>query len=100
MTDTLRKNISDTLDAAERLNPELNSFLSIEREKASQTASLRESLEDPLSTAFRLARAHLFDGTGYGLHSLGTEASLAGLDRFALSSHHSRHFQGSNTVAS
>ncbi|RYD43899.1 MAG: insulinase family protein, partial [Verrucomicrobiaceae bacterium] len=71
---------------------------SIEREKASQTASLREALEDPLSTAFRLARAHLFDGTGYGLHSLGSEASLAGLDRFALSAHHSRHFQGSNTV--
>ena len=71
---------------------------SIEREKASQTASLREAMEDPLSTAFRLARAHLFDGIGYGLHSLGTEASLAGLDRFALSAHHARHFQGSNTV--
>lgn len=71
---------------------------SIEREKASQTASLRESLEDPLSTAFRLARAHLFGGTGYGLPSLGTEASLASLDRFALSVHHARHFQGSNTV--
>ncbi len=71
---------------------------SIEREKASQTASLRESLEDPLSTAFRLARQHLFDGAGYGLPSLGTEESLAKLDRFALSAHHSRHFQGSNLV--
>lgn len=71
---------------------------SIEREKASQTASLRESLEDPLSTAFRLARQHLFNGIGYGLPSLGTEESLAKLDRFALSAHHSRHFQGSNLV--
>ena len=71
---------------------------SIEREKASQMASLRESLEDPLSTAFRLARHHLFDGAGYGLPSLGTEPSLAKLDRFALSAHHSRHFQGSNLV--
>ena len=71
---------------------------SIQREKASQTASLRESLEDPLSTAFRLARHHLFDGSGYGLPSLGTEESLAKLDRFALSAHHSRHFQASNLV--
>lgn len=71
---------------------------SIEREKASQTASLREALEDPLSTAFRLARAHLFDGAGYGLSALGTEESLGKLDRFALAAHHSRHFQGSNTV--
>jgi zinc protease len=71
---------------------------SIQREKASQTASLRESLEDPLSTAFRLARHHLFEGSGYGLPSLGTEESLAKLDRFTLSAHHSRHFQGSNLV--
>ncbi|WP_367871400.1 M16 family metallopeptidase [Luteolibacter sp. Populi] len=71
---------------------------SIEREKASQLASLRESMEDPLSTAFRLARQHLFNGSGYGLPTLGTEESLAKLDRFALSAHHSRHFQGSNLV--
>lgn len=71
---------------------------SIERERASQLASLRESLEDPLSTGFRLARQHLFDGSGYGLPSLGTEESLAKLDRLALSAHHSRHFQGANTV--
>ena len=71
---------------------------SIEREKASQLASLRESLEDPLATAFRLARYHLFNGRGYGLPALGTEASLAHLNRLALSAHHSRHFQGTNLV--
>ncbi|QJE97237.1 M16 family metallopeptidase [Luteolibacter luteus] len=71
---------------------------SIEREKASQLASLRESLEDPLSTAFRLARHHLFKGQGYGLPALGTEESLANLNRLALSAHHSRHFQGRNLV--
>ena len=71
---------------------------SIAREKASQMASLRESQEDPLSTAFRMARKHLFDGMGYGLPSLGTEESLTNLDRLALSAHHSRHFQGSNLV--
>jgi aspartyl-tRNA(Asn)/glutamyl-tRNA(Gln) amidotransferase subunit A len=36
MTDTLKTNISSVLDNAERLNPELNSFLSIEREHAEQ----------------------------------------------------------------
>ena len=29
---TIRTNIEKALDAAERLNPELNSFLSVERE--------------------------------------------------------------------
>ncbi len=71
---------------------------SIEREKASQLASLRESLEDPLSTAFRLARRNLFNGRGYGLPALGTEQSLPALNRLALSAHHSRHFQGKNLV--
>lgn len=71
---------------------------SIEREKASQLASLRESLEDPLSTAFRLARYHLFNGKGYGIPALGTEQSLPQLNRLALSAHHSRHFQGKNVV--
>ncbi len=71
---------------------------SIEREKASQLVSLRESLEDPLSSAFRLARHHLFNGSGYGLPALGTEQSLPGLNRLALSAHHSRHFQGRNVV--
>jgi len=71
---------------------------SIDREKASQLASLRESLEDPLSTAFRLARYHLFNGEGYGIPALGTEESLSKLNRLALSAHHSRHFQGKNVV--
>ena len=37
--DTLRKNISAVLDNAERLNPELNSFLSIERAHAQERVS-------------------------------------------------------------
>lgn len=69
---------------------------SIEREKASLLASLKESLEDPLSTAFRLTREKLFGPTGYGISALGTEESLAALDRLALSAHHSLHFRGPN----
>jgi aspartyl-tRNA(Asn)/glutamyl-tRNA(Gln) amidotransferase subunit A len=39
MNDTLKKSISAVLDSAERLNPELNSFLSIEREHADERLS-------------------------------------------------------------
>ncbi|MEP4078481.1 M16 family metallopeptidase [Haloferula sp.] len=69
---------------------------SIEREKSSQLASLRETLEDPLSLAFRTLRQDLFGSHGYGIPTLGDESSLAGLDRLALSAHHSLHFRGPN----
>ncbi|GAA5481752.1 M16 family metallopeptidase [Haloferula sargassicola] len=68
----------------------------IERERASQLASLREMLEDPLSLAFRELRPLVFGGSGYGLHSLGSEESLAGLDRLTLAAHHSLHVRGPN----
>jgi len=71
----------------------------LERELASQRASLLEALDDPLSTALRLARAALFDHVGYGLEPLGSEASLAALDRDAVLSHHRAHFQAGNLVA-
>ncbi|MDB6077639.1 MAG: peptidase domain protein [Akkermansiaceae bacterium] len=69
---------------------------SVSREKASLMASLRESLEDPLSTAFRLVRENLFGLTGYGLNSLGTEETLGRLDRESLAAHHALHFRGPN----
>jgi zinc protease len=68
----------------------------VAREKASLMASLRESLEDPLSTAFRLVRENLFGSSGYGVNSLGSEESLTGLDRDKLLTHHSLHFRGPN----
>lgn len=68
----------------------------IAREKASQRAALEESQEDPLHTAIRELRSAVFQGEGYGQDSLGTESSLEGLDRLALSAHHSRHFTGGN----
>ncbi|MEM1083439.1 MAG: pitrilysin family protein [Verrucomicrobiota bacterium] len=69
---------------------------SIEREKASQLASLQEALEDPLSLGFRSLRKALFGESGYGIPSLGDETSLDGLNRLALSAHHSLHFRGPN----
>ncbi|MBB5352624.1 zinc protease [Haloferula luteola] len=68
----------------------------IERERASQLATLQETQEDPLSLAFRNLRPLLFGESGYGLASLGTETSLAHLDRLALAAHHSLHFRGPN----
>lgn len=68
----------------------------IQREKASQLASLEEALQDPLHTGFRALRDAVFGGTGYGLDALGSTDSLPSLDRLALSAHHSRHFNASN----
>lgn len=69
---------------------------SIAREKASQTASLEEALQDPLHSAFRDLRSAVFNGSGYGLDALGSLESLAKLDRSALAAHHARHFNASN----
>ncbi len=68
----------------------------IQREKASQLASLEEALQDPLHTGFRALRDAVFGGIGYGLDALGSPASLSALDRLALSAHHSRHFNAAN----
>lgn len=68
----------------------------IQREKSSQLASLRESLTDPLHTAFRLLRNSIFGNTAYGLDPLGTLDSLPLLDRPHLHAHHARHFNAQN----
>jgi hypothetical protein len=68
----------------------------IVREKASQLAALEEAMQDPLHAGFRALRHAAFGGTGYGLDSLGTPASLAALDRAALAAHHARHFNAAN----
>ena len=46
---SITNDITKTLDAAERLNPELNSFLSIEREHATTRAQQIEASSDDLS---------------------------------------------------
>ncbi|MBK1791855.1 M16 family metallopeptidase [Persicirhabdus sediminis] len=81
------------------INPALPSA-AIEREKETQLAALREQANDPMSSAFREARAKLFGATGYGLHSLGTESSIIDLDRMSLSAHHSLYFRAENSVIS
>ena len=68
----------------------------IVREKASQLAALEEAMQDPLHAGFRALRHAAFNGTGYGLDSLGSPESLAALDRAALAAHHARHFNAAN----
>jgi zinc protease len=68
----------------------------ISREKASQLATLEESLQDPLHTGFCTLRETVFSGEGYGLDALGTVESLKALDHEALSAHHARHFCAAN----
>lgn len=68
----------------------------IVREQASQLAMLEEAVQDPLHTGFRTLRHAVFDGTGYGLDSLGSADTLMALDRAGLAAHHARHFIAAN----
>jgi len=68
----------------------------IEREKASQLAALEEALQDPLHTGFSSLRKTIFNGTGYGLDSLGSVESLTKLGRPVLLQHHAAHFVAKN----
>lgn len=65
----------------------------ISREKSSLISSIRESLEDPLSSAFLTMRGLLFDHTGYGLPSSGTVESIERISRADLLAHHGAYFQ-------
>jgi zinc protease len=70
----------------------------LSREKASQRATLEESMQDPLHSAFRLLRQTVFPAGGYGLDALGRRESLEKIDRPALQAHHARHFNAANTI--
>jgi zinc protease len=70
----------------------------VAREKASQLATLQETMKDPLHAGFRALRHAAFSGNGYGLDSLGSLESLPALDRAALAAHHARHFNAANIV--
>ncbi|MEO8613689.1 MAG: pitrilysin family protein [Luteolibacter sp.] len=77
------------------ISPSLPSA-AIAREKASQRAALEEALQDPLHTGFSTLRHAVFNGSGYGLDSIGSLESLPGLDRGDLAAHHSLHFNAAN----
>ncbi|MEO0017025.1 MAG: hypothetical protein RLZZ522_308, partial [Verrucomicrobiota bacterium] len=68
----------------------------LEREKASQLATLEEASQDPLHAGFHAMRHAIFGGSGYGLDALGTRSTLEKIDRDALVAHHRRHFGAAN----
>ena len=73
---------------------------SLERERKAMISAIREHAEDPMSVAFKKLRPSLFGENGYGLSSLGTEESLATLNRDKLIEHHQKYFTAANTVIS
>lgn len=68
------------------------------REREAMIAGIREQAQDPLAVAFRRLRPALFGKDGYGLNSLGTEASLNSLTRESLAAHHRECFTAQNSV--
>lgn len=70
----------------------------VAREKASQTAAWRESLNEPLHSGFRALRKAVFAETGYGLDPLGDEETIAALERDTLLDHHRRQFLSQNSA--
>ena len=84
--------------AAEALTSPAFRAANLDQEREVQRADLREALEDPLKTAFRLLRAKLFGPQHYGLPRLGTEESLAGITPESLRAHHEEFVARANGV--
>ncbi|WP_018969054.1 M16 family metallopeptidase [Rubritalea marina] len=69
----------------------------IDFEKQSLLSSLQEQNEDPASLAFKTLRSNMFGSHGYGINQLGSEESLAKIDRLALTAHHALYYTAHNT---
>jgi len=70
--------------------------VAIKREKASQLAALQEARQEPLHLGMQGLKSASYQAVGYGLESLGCEASLQELHRPLLLDHHRHHLQGAN----
>ena len=79
------------------LNPSFPSE-AITRQQEVQLAAIRAMDDKLLHAAFREMRAKLFGETGYGLDSLGREASVSALDTDALAAYHHRLARPNNGV--
>ena len=70
----------------------------LERQRVVQHAALKAQLDKLLQGTFRLMRETLFGGQGYGLDTLGTEASLDKLGAGDLSAFHQKLVVPNNSV--
>jgi zinc protease len=70
----------------------------LERQRVVQHAALKAQLDKLLQGTFRLMRENLFGGQGYGLDTLGTEASLDKLGAGDLAAFHQKFAVPNNAV--
>ena len=70
----------------------------LEREREVQLASILDQRDNLLKSASSAMRRVLFDGTGYGLDTLGTEASVQKLQAADLKSFHQKFAAPNNCV--
>jgi zinc protease len=70
----------------------------LEREREAQLAGIRDQRDNLLRSASLAMRRTLFDGAGYGLDALGTEASVNKLDASALRDFHAQFASPNNCV--
>jgi zinc protease len=93
----LRPDLASILDlAADVLTNPAFPEEALSRAREAQLADVREAREDPVKTAFRNLRQRLFGDGNYGLPRLGTEESLARMDRETLRTHHQSLIHNSN----
>lgn len=70
--------------------------MTLEREKASQLASLQESQQDPLQLVMQTLKHKAYQSVGYGLNAMGSKDSLKSLHRPKLLQHQRKHLVGKN----
>ena len=68
----------------------------LEKQRGRQVASIRQQAEQPMFLAQEKLRAQLFPGHPYRLNTLGTETSLAGIQRESLLAYYQRHLAADN----
>src|SRR5688572_341771 len=70
----------------------------LERERQIQLASIKAQKDELLPTASRLMRRGMFGDRGYGLHTNGTEKSVAGINVDDLKKFHDDYVRPNNCV--
>jgi len=70
----------------------------VEREKGYQLAAIKAENDRPMSVAMRRLRSDLFEDHAYALRSIGTEESVASLNRDILEQFRAQYVCGNNGV--
>ena len=95
MSDDIMLGVNQLADVL--LNPSFPAE-ALERQREVQMAALRAQEDKPLQKTFRLMRESLFGAHGYGLDALGTEESVAGLNKDSIIAFHEQLAVPNNSV--